>query len=101
MVWQIAANKRKAGFYIFGSCGVWAGIGAAIGAIFYPARVDPVTGILGTTHSQAIVAGVIIARVFALLAQLVALASGAPLVLSVSGARPADPQQYAQLHNIV
>src|SRR5439155_13530674 len=29
------------------------------------------------------------------------LSSGARLVLSVSGARPADPQQYAQLHNIV
>src|SRR5205085_10803395 len=29
------------------------------------------------------------------------LRSGARLVLSVSGARPADPAQYQQLHNIV
>jgi heat shock protein HtpX len=98
---QIAANKRKAVFYVFVFFVVWAGIGAAIGAIFYPARVDPVTGNLSATHPQAIVAGVVIAALFALAATLFALSSGARLVLAVSGARPADPQQYAQLHNIV
>src|SRR5690348_2763215 len=98
---QIAANKRKAVFYVFVFFVVWMGIGAAIGAIFYPARVDPVTGLLGPTHPQAIVAGVVIAALFAMAATLFALSSGARLVLSVSGARPADPQQYAQLHNIV
>ncbi|MGZ4140773.1 MAG: M48 family metallopeptidase, partial [Actinomycetota bacterium] len=49
----------------------------------------------------AIVAGIVIADLFALASTLFALTSGARLVLAVSGARPADPQQYAQLHNIV
>ena len=30
-----------------------------------------------------------------------AYSSGSRLVLAVSGARPADPQQYRQLHNVV
>ncbi|HLW17378.1 MAG TPA: hypothetical protein VKV69_08490, partial [Actinomycetota bacterium] len=67
---QIAANKRKAVFYVFVFFVVWAGIGAAIGAIFYPARVDPVTGNLSATHPQAIVAGVVIAALFAVAATL-------------------------------
>jgi heat shock protein HtpX len=43
----------------------------------------------------------VIAGLFALGATLFALTSGARLVLAVSGARPADPSQYQQLHNVV
>jgi heat shock protein HtpX len=43
----------------------------------------------------------VIAALFAFGATLFALTSGARLVLRVSGARPADPTQYQQLHNIV
>ncbi|TML78261.1 MAG: zinc metalloprotease HtpX [Actinobacteria bacterium] len=97
---QIAANKRKAVFYVFLFFVIWVGIGAVIGLIFYPSRTNPDGSVTGT-HPQAIVAGMVIAGLFALLATVFALSSGARLVLAVSGARPADPQQYAQLHNIV
>src|SRR5438445_6844235 len=97
---QIAANKRKAVFYVFLFFVIWVGIGAVIGLIFYPWRPNPDGSVTGT-HPQAIVAGMVIAGLFALLATVFALSSGARLVLAVSGARPADPQQYAQLHNIV
>ena len=97
---QIAANKRKAVFYVFVFFVVWVGIGAAIGSIFYPAHVDRF-GNAVPANPGAIVGGMVVAALFALLATLFALSSGARLVLAVSGARPADPQQFAQLHNIV
>jgi heat shock protein HtpX len=97
---QIAANKRKAVFYVALFILIWLGIGAAIGAIFYPAGTDQF-GNPTPPHPQAIVAGLVIAGLFALGATWFALTSGARMVLAVSGARPADPQQYAQLHNIV
>ncbi|MGZ6528307.1 MAG: M48 family metallopeptidase, partial [Actinomycetota bacterium] len=79
---------------------VWIGIGAIIGLIFYPSKTN-LDGTVTGTHPGAIVAGIVIAALFALASTLFALTSGARLVLVVSGARPADPQQYAQLHNIV
>src|SRR5439155_8319627 len=97
---QIASNKRRAVFYVFVFLVIWTGVGAAIGLIFYPSQTNP-DGTLTRTHPQAIVAGMVIAGLFALGATLFALTSGARLVLAVSGARPADPQRYAQLHNIV
>src|ERR1051326_7581095 len=39
---QIAANKRKAVFYVFLFIVIWLGIGAAIGSIFYSEHVDRV-----------------------------------------------------------
>jgi heat shock protein HtpX len=45
--------------------------------------------------------GIVIAAQLALGAIAFSLRSGAGFVLSVSGAHPADPHQYAQLHNIV
>jgi heat shock protein HtpX len=96
---QIASNKRRAVFYIFLFFVVWIGIGALIGLAFSGATTSPD----GTTstHPGAIVAGMVIAALFAFGATLFALTSGARLVLRVSGARPADPSQYQQLHNIV
>jgi len=43
----------------------------------------------------------VIAAIFALGATIFTLTSGARLVLSVSGARPAPRDQFAQLHNLV
>jgi heat shock protein HtpX len=97
---QIASNKRRAVFYVFLFLVIWTGVGAAIGLIFYPSRVAP-DGTITGTHPQAIIAGMVIAGLFAVGATLFALTSGARLVLAVSGARPADPTQYQQLHNIV
>ncbi|MGZ4214022.1 MAG: M48 family metallopeptidase [Actinomycetota bacterium] len=97
---QIASNKRRAVLYIALFFIVWIGIGAIIGLIFYPSKTN-LDGTVTGTHPGAIVAGIVIAALFALASTLFALTSGARLVLAVSGARPADPQQYAQLHNIV
>ena len=97
---QIARNKRRAVLYVFVFFVIWVGIGAAIGAIFYPASTNP-DGTLTSTHPQAIVAGMVIAGLFAVGATLFSVSAGDKLVLAVSGARPADPTQYAQLHNIV
>ena len=97
---QIAANKRKAVFYVFLFIVIWLGIGAAIGAIFYPAHVDRF-GNAVPANPGSIVAGMVIAGLFALGSTWFALTAGSRMVLAVSGARPADPQQYAQLHNIV
>jgi heat shock protein HtpX len=47
------------------------------------------------------VTGAVIAGLIAVLGILYTLSAGASLVLSVSGARPADPGQYKELHDIV
>jgi heat shock protein HtpX len=89
---MIARNKRRSVIVIALFVLVWVGIGALLGAVFS-----------GNTNSpgSAIAAGVAIAGVFALGAAAYALVAGSRLVLAVSGARPADPQQYRQLHNVV
>jgi heat shock protein HtpX len=85
---QIARNKRLAAVYIGLFFVIWVGIGALLGFLAAPAGRDVVTG----------------AAIFAVLACgaiVLALRSGAKLVLSVSKAHPADTQEFAQLHNIV
>ena len=105
---QIAANKRRAVLYIGVFILVWAGIGAALGALIGSFKSgsttdqygDPIA--TGTSHTSAgLVAGVVIAVVLAVGATMYTLQSGHKLVLAVSGAKPADPTQYLQLHNIV
>src|SRR5579884_2523240 len=95
---QIASNKRRALVYMILFFGVWVGIGALIGylvaAVHHaapgasPAAADAVTG--------AALAGIL-----ALAGIAFSLRSGARLVLAVSGARPADPHQYAELHDLI
>src|ERR1041385_2336879 len=102
MYQQIARNKRKSVFVIAIFMVVWIGIGALIGFFFsgrityddfgYPTRVfDP----------TAIYTGMVIAGLLAAGAAVWAVAAGHRLILSASGAVPADPVQYQQLHNIV
>jgi len=105
---QIAANKRRAVLYIGLFIVVWAGAGAALGALIGSFSRATTTDEFGNTvatgpghTSGGLVAGVIIATVIAVLATLYTLQSGHKLVLAVSGAKPADPVQYLQLHNIV
>ena len=90
---QIARNKRRTVVYLVLFFVVWCGIGALIGWI---ATAGSASG-----QTAALVAGAVIAGLAALLAMLYTLNSGSSLVLSVSGAHPADPQQYQQLHDIV
>jgi heat shock protein HtpX len=89
---EIARNKRRSVIVISLFVLVWAGIGALLGAIFSGRTSSPWTAVAG---------GIVVAAVLAALAATFALASGARLVLAVSGAQPADPGQHEQLHNVV
>lgn len=88
---QIASNKRRAVVYVILFAVVWMGIGALIGLVAGG----------GTNTSADVATGAVVFGVLAGLGILYTLTSGHKLVLAVSGAHPADPAQYAQLHNIV
>jgi heat shock protein HtpX len=89
---EIARNKRRSVIVIALFVLVWAGIGALLGALFGSNASSPVRGI---------VTGVVIAALIAASCAVYAYTSGDRLVLSVSRAHPADPEQYRQLHNVV
>jgi len=96
---QIARNKRRAVVYVLLFFVIWLGIGAAvgyIGAVSATRPYEPPPDVSG-----AVLLGMCIAAIFAGLGILYTLTSGAGLVLAVSGAVPADPQQFSQLHHVV
>jgi len=96
---QIARNKRRAVAYIVLFFAVWVGIGAVCGLIV-AAMTQPAPGTV--SHQAAdVVVGMVIAGLLALAGIAFSLRSGARLVLSVSGAHPADPRRYATLHDVV
>ena len=95
---QIARNKRRAIGYIVVFFLVWMAVGAVVGAIAAASSTRP-DGSSAVTAD--VTTGVVIAALLALAGVAYTLTSGAKLVLSVSGARPADPQQYQQLHDVV
>ena len=95
---QIASNKRRAVLYVVLFFFVWVGIGALLGLVF--SSYASSRGGTATT-SGAAVTGAVVIGLLALLAVAYALTSGHRLVLAVSGAQPADPQQYRQLHDVV
>jgi heat shock protein HtpX len=85
---QITRNKRRSVIVAVLFVLVWVGIGAGVGA-------------LGGSGSNGVVTGVVVASILALLGVLYSLSAGRNLVLRASGAVPADPTTYAQLHNVV
>lgn len=89
---EIARNKRRSVIVISLFVLVWAGIGALLGALLSGRASSP---------WSAVAAGIVVAAALAALAATFALVSGARVVLAVSGAQPADPGQYQQLHNVV
>ena len=95
---QIARNKRRALVYMILFFVVWVGIGVLIGylvaAVRGPARAP------SPAVADAVTGGVV-AGILALAGIAFSLRSGARLVLAVSGARPADPRQYPELHDLV
>jgi heat shock protein HtpX len=95
---QIARNKRRTVVLIVLFFLIWLGIGAGLGAIFGSGAQNANGQPIGV---QAIAVGMVIAGALALAGIAFSLSSGASLVLSVSGARPADPVAYKQLHDIV
>jgi heat shock protein HtpX len=99
MYQQIARNKRRAVIYMVLFFAVWVGIGAVVGLILASVSQPSTSG--GSPRTGDVVAGMVIAGLLALVGIVFSLRSGTRLVLSVSGAHPADPQQYAQLHHVV
>lgn len=95
---EIASNKRRAATYVAVFFLVWVGIGALVGLIWAAAGSTP--GVVAPTGAD-VLTGAVVAALFALIGIAYSLSSGARLVLSVSGAHPADPQQYYVLHNLV
>ena len=105
---EIAANRRRTVIFIGLFFLTWLAIGAVAGLLFKAFYHPTMVNSLGeqteqTTHYGygPVVVGVLIAAVLAIAGILYSLNSGAGLVLRVSGAMPADPTQYAQLHNLV
>jgi heat shock protein HtpX len=88
----IARNRRRSVIVIVLFVLVWVGIGALLGALL---------GGSTSSRGSAIFTGVAIAGLLALCGAAFALVSGTRLVLAVSGAQPADPEQYRQLHDLV
>ena len=96
---QIARNKRRAAVCVILFFVVWVGIGALLGFLWAELSQPssgPSPGVAGD-----ITVGTVVVAVLALAGIAFSFTSGKRLVLSVSGARPADPQQYRQLHDIV
>lgn len=91
MYTQIARNKRRSIIVMVAFLAVWIGVGALLGLLF--------SG--GGSVTGSVVTGMVIAAVLAGLAVVWALTVGSRLVLAVSGAQPADPIRYRQLHDIV
>lgn len=96
---QIARNKRLAATYIALFFVIWVGIGALVGLVVAATDVTAPGGASPTAPD--IVTGIVIAGLVALGAIAFSLHSGANLVLAVSGAHPADPARYRQLHDLV
>jgi heat shock protein HtpX len=95
---EIASNKRRSIIFIVLFFAIWLAIGAGCGAIFNAVNhpVPPVND-----GEKAIIVGMVIAGFLALFGILYSLNSGDRMVLRVSGAVPADPVRYQQLHNLV
>jgi heat shock protein HtpX len=96
---QIARNKRRAVACIGLFFLVWVGIGALVGLVW--AAATPPSDGARVAAGGDIVTGLVVAAIFALVGIAFSLRSGTRLVLSVSGAQPADPDRYRQLHNVV
>jgi heat shock protein HtpX len=95
---EIARNKRRGVIVIALFVLVWIGVGAAAGALFGGGGSSSGGG---SSRGSAVLTGIVIFGILAVLGVVFALKSGTGLVLAVAGAKPADPRQYAQLHNVV
>jgi heat shock protein HtpX len=103
---QIASNKRRSIIFIGLFFVIWLAIGALIGLLFkavYHPQPQPGFAAAPPTHYglTPILVGMAICGVLAIGGIIYSLNAGAGLVLRVSGAVPADPARYQQLHNLV
>jgi heat shock protein HtpX len=107
---QIARNKRRTVVCVVAFFLLWMGVGAILGSLLAGPRTtttgydrfgQPVTTTTPGNRAGGAVGGMAVAAVLAGAATLFALSSGPKLVLSASGAKPADPEQYRELHDLV
>jgi heat shock protein HtpX len=99
---QIGRNKRRAVFYVAVFFVVWVAAGALVGAIaagVTSARASSAGPAPSVASNVAV--GAVVAAALALAGIAFTLTSGTRMVLSVSGAIPADPVQYRRLHDVV
>jgi heat shock protein HtpX len=103
---EIASNKRRSVVFIVLFFVIWLAIGAACGLLFkalaHPAA-NPEYASAPVTHYGwgPVIVGVAIGAALAAGGIVYSLTAGAGLVLRVSGAVPADPAEYRQLHDLV
>jgi heat shock protein HtpX len=88
MYHQIAHNKRTSVVVIVLFMLFWFAAGSLV-------------GLLVGGSGEGAVGGAVLLGLLALFGVLYSVFLGSATVLAVSGAKPADPTQYAQLHNIV
>jgi heat shock protein HtpX len=103
---EIASNKRRTVAVIVSFLVIWLAIGAAAGllfkALYRPAAANGYATAPAVNYGWSpVIIGAGICALLALAAIGYSLTSGAALVLRVSGAVPADPAKYPQLHNLV
>ena len=103
---QIASNKRRTVAVIVSFLVIWLAIGAVAGllfkALYHPAAYNgSATAPPASYGWSPVIIGAAVCAVLALLGIVYSLTAGAALVLRVSGAVPADPAKYPQVHNLV
>jgi heat shock protein HtpX len=103
---EIASNKRRSVIVIAAFFVIWLAIGAALGFLFkavaHPAVNPGIENGAQTSYGWSpVIFGIAICAALAFGGIVYSLNAGAGLVLRVSGAVPADPAQYQQLHNLV
>jgi heat shock protein HtpX len=103
---EIASNKRRSVIFTVLFFVIWLAIGAACGLLFkavYHPSVNSGFAAAPPTHYgwTPVIVGMAICAVLAVGGIIYSLNAGAGLVLRVSGAVPADPVQYQQLHDLV
>ena len=103
---EIASNKRRSAIFVALFFVIWLAIGAACGFLFKAVYRHSVnTGFAAAPPTNygwtPVIIGMVICGVLAVGGILFSLNAGAGLVLRISGAVPADPTRYQQLHNLV
>src|ERR1039458_5556981 len=103
---EIASNKRRSVIFIVLFFVIWLAIGAACGFLFkevaHPAVNPAIENSPQTNYGWGpVIIGIAIGGLLAFGGIVYSLNAGAGLVLRVSGAVPADPAQFQQLHNLV
>jgi heat shock protein HtpX len=103
---EIASNNRRSVIFVGLFFVIWIGLGAVCGLLFMSLSSRTIINAQGFPQTikygpSPIFIGMAICAVLAIGGILYSLKAGTRLVLRVSGAVPADPVHYQQLHDIV